>query len=104
MIARLIAFLRGLFGRKAVVTSYAPTILPPAEPKRLGAYAPAPGYDWNPLRAYRNVACPCGSNLKVKRCHGKLDLLPVSEVAAAKEYLRRLSMAGVITARPKEIA
>ncbi len=34
------------------------------------AYRPAPGYTFNPLKAYPpNLPCFCGSGIKFKRCH-----------------------------------
>ena len=33
----------------------------------------------NPLRNFRNVACPCGSGKKAKRCHGRDDKITMSE-------------------------
>lgn len=69
----------------------------------MNVYTPKPGFEWNPLRAFRNVACPCGSEKKAKRCHGQADLLPASDVATIKRYLRHLSAMGVIEARPKDI-
>lgn len=62
-----------------------------------------PGHDWNPLRAHRNLPCPCGSDKKVKRCHGLALTVPTDVAATLRKYLRALSAAGVITARPKEI-
>lgn len=70
----------------------------------MNAYTPKEGYAWNPLRAYRNVACPCDSGKKAKRCHGRLDLIPLEMVAQVKRYLRALSAAGVIEVRVKDIA
>lgn len=47
------------------------------------AYAPNPGFAWNPLRAHRNAQCPCGSGEKVKRCHGVEDLVKGEEAVFA---------------------
>lgn len=57
----------------------------------------------NPLRAHRNIACPCGSNLKAKRCHGRYDSLPIADIEKIKTYLRALSAKGIIEARKGEI-
>lgn len=65
---------------------------------------PNKGFASNPLRAHRNVACPCGSNLKAKRCHGRHDFLPISDIEKIKTYLRALSAKGIIEARKGEIA
>jgi hypothetical protein len=70
---------------------------------RSTVYRPMPGYDFNPLRSFRNVACPCGSRLKAKRCHGRAEILPDEDVRAIKGYLMALSAAGVITVRPGDI-
>lgn len=59
-------------------------------------YSPKPGYDWNPLRKFRNVLCPCGSAKKSKVCHGKAETLPIADVNKVKDYLRELSMQGII--------
>lgn len=62
-----------------------------------------PGYDWNPLRKHRNIACPCESGKKAKHCHGKDDLLPIEMVNLVKEHLRTLSAAGLIRVSRAEI-
>lgn len=67
-------------------------------------YSPAKGFGFNPLRSFRNIPCPCGANKKAKRCHGRLEFLPEGEIVQVKEYLRKLSAAGFIEARPSEIA
>jgi uncharacterized protein YecA (UPF0149 family) len=72
--------------------------------RRRKVYLPADGYAPNPLRAHRNLPCPCGSNRKAKKCHGRYDFLPVADVAQIKAYLRTLSATGFITVRPSEIA
>jgi uncharacterized protein YecA (UPF0149 family) len=72
--------------------------------RRRKAYLPADGYAPNPLRAHRNLPCPCGSNRKAKKCHGRYDFLPIADVAQIKAYLRSLSATGFIEARPSEIA
>lgn len=85
---------------------HVPTPREPEPPKRKPstAYTPKPGFDWNPLRAFRNVACPCGSKRKAKKCHGRLDLLPDAQVAEVKQYLQRLSAAGIIEVRMGDVA
>lgn len=68
------------------------------------AYVPAKGFERNPLKRHRNVACPCGSDKKAKRCHGRLDYLPEDLAEKARRYLRELSARGIIEAKPGEIA
>jgi hypothetical protein len=67
------------------------------------AYSPAPGHDWNPLRRYRNIPCPCGSNRKAKHCHGRPETLPLGMIEKVKDYLRGLSAQGFIEVRKGEI-
>jgi hypothetical protein len=62
----------------------------------MSKYTPNPGFEWNPLRAYRNVPCPCGSGKKAKRCHGKIDCVPQEMAEFAAEYLARLKEHGFI--------
>ncbi len=66
-------------------------------------YSPNPGFDWNPMRKFRNIPCFCGSKLKAKRCHGRLDALPHDVLPKVKAYLRMLSAAGFIEVRSSEI-
>jgi hypothetical protein len=44
----------------------------------------------NPLAAgrYRNLACPCGSGAKVKRCCGKYPALPAKVAQAVRRALK----------------
>lgn len=67
------------------------------------AYTPSPENDWNPLRAHRNIPCPCGSQMKAKRCCGRFDVLPKATVKAVKDHLRALSARGVIRGSKEEI-
>lgn len=60
---------------------------------------PAPGFEWNPLKRHRNVFCPCDSGKKAKHCHGIPEALPIADVNHIKDYLRRLSAAGIVTGR-----
>jgi uncharacterized protein YecA (UPF0149 family) len=81
--------------------------IPKAAPRpwtRSTGYKPMPGYSFNPLRSFRNIPCPCGSNRKAKRCHGAAEILPDSEVAVVKAYLMALSAEGMITVRAGDIA
>lgn len=65
---------------------------------------PNDGFTPNPLRAHRNIPCPCGSKKKAKRCHGVRDFVADVEAKAIRAYLRELSAAGFIEARASEIA
>lgn len=67
-------------------------------------YSAKPGFGFNPLRAYRNLPCPCNSGRKVKRCHGMIDILPLEEIEKAKGYLRMLSEVGFIEARESHLS
>ncbi len=46
-----------------------------------------PGYEWNPLKKYRNWPCPCESGLKVKRCCGQFEAIPVDVADKIKAYI-----------------
>jgi uncharacterized protein YchJ len=61
------------------------------------------GFVRNPLKRFRNLPCPCDSGQKVKRCHGLLDALNAEQAKIAREYLRAMSAAGVISVRPSQI-
>jgi hypothetical protein len=63
-----------------------------------------PGFERNVLKRYRNMPCFCGSNEKIKRCHGMLAALTTDQAKLARRYLRHLSAAGFIEVRPDEIA
>jgi hypothetical protein len=62
---------------------------------------PPRGFDRNPLKAHRNAACPCGSGLKVKRCHGLEDYLPIEAAESARKYLAVLASQGLKPPRLK---
>lgn len=53
-------------------------------------YSPNPGYDWNPLRAHRNIPCPCESGKKAKHCHGRDNTIPASQVKTLRTYLKAI--------------
>lgn len=52
-------------------------------------YSPREGYEWNPLKGYRNIPCPCGSGVKAKRCCGQFDTLPVKVAEKIRAHLKR---------------
>ena len=49
-------------------------------------YTPKPGNDWNPLAKgkFKNFACPCGSDLKVKKCCGTVSYMEEGMAASLK--------------------
>lgn len=65
----------------------------------MGEYFLNPGFGWNPLKKHRNLPCPCGSGLKIKRCHGQSETLPLEDIAKCKEYLGKLEAYGFIRSR-----
>jgi hypothetical protein len=70
-------------------------------------YTPKAGHEWNPLRKYRNVLCPCSrgrQGVKAKHCHGSFDLVTHEDARKIRKYLRELSAAGVIRASASDIA
>lgn len=66
-------------------------------------YTPKPGFEWNPLRRYPNLPCPCASNKKAKRCHGAHGIIPAEDAVRVRAYLRELSAQGFIQARRSHI-
>jgi hypothetical protein len=66
-------------------------------------YRLKPGFERNVLKRYRNLPCFCGSNEKIKICHGTLHALTTMQAKMARNYLRHLAAAGFIEPRPEEI-
>lgn len=61
-----------------------------------------PGFAWNPLKRHRNLPCPCGSGLKVKRCHGQSETMSLEDAEQTKRWLAHLARAGFIKERVEE--
>lgn len=54
-------------------------------------YQLKPGWAVNPLRKFRNMPCPCGSGVKSKRCHGRLDVLPSHVAIELARFVERVT-------------
>jgi hypothetical protein len=55
------------------------------------AYTLPEGWAANPLKGRaRNLACPCGTGEKVKRCCGQFPVVPVETARALRFWLRKV--------------